>query len=520
MAGQQICDDQDGKHCGKCPYRVVEHGGFTTVFTNPAFNIPVVPLATPQWLTFNFQTPFMWDGVSNLIIDFCTYRNGNTFLFPDWESTTVGAPNTNVWGAQNYYDHGGADNCANTPGFASIYRPSRRPVLLFGVLSGIESSFPDDVDPRRILLQGQIYNGVDPRFPKPSLSFRQTAGQSINLTYRIVGPLPATNVIYEGRKSGNPTINHVAATTALFTYEMTEATGPAAGVNGTLDLRFTAGGSYRLEASYQIPGYTQQWSKEFSIAFPNDLMVRQIRSPLSIPRKYPRGVEMPVSAQIQNVGLNNVTDALVIASIRHLATNSEVYRDTVVWSGNLATGEIATVDFANYSTLNVATYAITVCTELLSAVDQQTANDCQPTSGNYIFETKYNEEVGAQAIDVPGTSGTYYSRRPFTPRGRIINGGIQDLSNIPVRLQIFQNPGRIPVYNQVVIVPDVGADAPLNVASTTFPPFTLQVAGQYEACLTTEYPGDPGSQQQSDLPDILSAAKSCRHIHDRHDKAW
>ncbi|MBK7032350.1 MAG: hypothetical protein IPH49_03560 [Ignavibacteria bacterium] len=359
--------------------------GFTTVFTNPAFNIPVVPLATPQWLTFNFQTPFMWDGVSNLIIDFCTYRNGNTFLFPDWESTTVGAPNTNVWGAQNYYDHGGADNCANTPGFASIYRPSRRPVLLFGVLSGIESSFPDDVDPRRILLQGQIYNGVDPRFPKPSLSFRQTAGQSINLTYRIVGPLPATNVIYEGRKSGNPTINHVAATTALFTYEMTEATGPAAGVNGTLDLRFTAGGSYRLEASYQIPGYTQQWSKEFSIAFPNDLMVRQIRSPLSIPRKYPRGVEMPVSAQIQNVGLNNVTDALVIASIRHLATNSEVYRDTVVWSGNLATGEIATVDFANYSTLNVATYAITVCTELLSAVDQQTANDCQPTSGNYIL---------------------------------------------------------------------------------------------------------------------------------------
>ncbi|MBL0320851.1 MAG: hypothetical protein IPP80_00445 [Ignavibacteria bacterium] len=35
----------------------------------------------------------------------------------------------------------------------------------------------------------------------------------------------------------------------------------------------------------------------------------------------------------QNVGLNNVTDTLVIASIRHLATNSEVYQDTVVWTG-------------------------------------------------------------------------------------------------------------------------------------------------------------------------------------------
>ena len=325
--------------------------GFTTVYTNTAFNLPVIPLAAPQWVTFNFQTPYMWDGVSNIIIDFCTYRPGNSFLFPDWESTTVGPPNTNAWNKQTNYDFVAIDRCATPPTVAYIYSPYNRPVLKFGVLSGIEASFPDDVDPRRILLQGQIYDGVDPRFPKPSLSFRQTAGQSINLTYRIVGPLPSTNVIYEARKSGNPTMNHVAGTTALYTYEMNEATGPSAGVNGNLDLRFTAGGSYRLEASYQIPGYTQQWSKEFSIAFPNDLMVRQIRSPLSIPRKYPRGVEMPVSAQIQNVGLNNVTDALVIASIRHLATNSEVYRDTVVWNGNLATGEMATVDFVNYTCL-------------------------------------------------------------------------------------------------------------------------------------------------------------------------
>ncbi|TNC94232.1 MAG: hypothetical protein FD121_1619, partial [Gallionellaceae bacterium] len=83
------------------------------------------------------------------------------------------------------------------------------------------------------------------------------------------------------------------------------------------------------------------------------------------------------------------------------------------------------------------------------------------------------------------------AKRPFTPRGRIINGGMQDLSNIPVRMQIFQLPGRVPVYNQVVIVPDVGADAPLNISSFDFPAFVPQAAGQYEVCLTTEYPGDP-----------------------------
>ncbi|MBK9183337.1 MAG: hypothetical protein IPM83_09505 [Ignavibacteria bacterium] len=457
--------------------------GMTMVYNNPAFQLPLLT-NTPTWVKFDFSSPFMWDGVSDLMIEYCWSRTAYTYVFPEYEYCTVSP----AYACQNFFYSDGQNYCLTSvtgTGYSS------RPVVQFGVLSGIETSFPDDVDPRRILRQGQIYDGVDPNYPKPSLSFRQTAGQNINLTYKIVGPLPLTNVIYEARKSGNPTMNHIAGSSGLFNYEMTEATGPAAGVNGTLDLRFTPGGSYRVDATYQIPGYTQTWSKEFSIAFANDLMVRQIRSPLSAPKKYPRGVAIPISARIQNVGLNNVTDARVIATVRHQPTNAEVFVDTFDFTGNLATGDLATIDFENFTTMTVATYSITICSELLSAVDQQTVNDCQPMVGSYTFETRYNEEVGASAIEAPTSTNTYYSRRPFTPRGRIINGGIQDLSNIPVRLQIFQNPGRIPVYNQVVIVPDVGAEFPLNVASFDFPPFTPQVAGQYEACLTTEYPGDP-----------------------------
>ena len=457
--------------------------GMTLVHEQTGWQIPLI-VGTPTWVTFNFQTPFMWDGTSNLLIDFCTYRTAYAYVFPEYEYTTPQP----IYATSSFrYGDGGNFCASDQTGTGYAVRPTMR----FGILSGIETSFPEDIDPRRILRQGSIYDGSDPAFPKPSLSFRQTNGQNITLTYRLVGPLPSTNVVYEARRFGNPSIAHTAANTSLFRYEMTEAVGPLAGVNGALDCRFAAGGAYRLEATYSIPGYTQSWQREFNIAFPNDLAVRTIRSPLAIPRKYPRGVTVPISGIIQNVGLNNVTSARCIATVNQLPSGVQVYRDTVEYTGDLATGAQANVDFDNFVSQDVSQFSVTICTELLNAADQQAANDCQPTSGQHIFQTLYNEEVGAQAIEVPSSNATYYSKRPFTPRGRIVNGGMQDLSNIPVRLQIYQLPQRTMVYNQVVVVPDVGAEVPLNISSFDFPAFTPQAAGQFEACLTTEYPGDP-----------------------------
>jgi len=457
--------------------------GMTLVHSQTGWQIPLI-VGTPTWVTFNFQTPFMWDGTSNLLIDFCTYRTAYAYVFPEYEYTTPQP----IYATSSFRYGDGANYCASDQtgtGYAI------RPTMRFGILSGIETSFPEDIDPRRILRQGSIYDGSDPAFPKPSLSFRQTNGQNITLTYRLVGPLPSTNVVYEARRFGNPSIAHTAANTSLFRYEMTEAVGPLAGVNGALDCRFAAGGAYRLEATYSIPGYTQSWQREFNIAFPNDLAVRTIRSPLAIPRKYPRGVTVPISGIIQNVGLNNVTSARCVATVNQLPSGVEVYRDTVEYTGDLATGAQANIDFDNFVSQDVSQFSVTICAELLNAADQQAANDCQPTSGQHIFQTLYNEEVGAQAIEVPSSNATYYSKRPFTPRGRIVNGGMQDLSNIPVRLQIYQLPQRTMVYNQLVVVPDVGAEVPLNISSFDFPAFTPQAAGQFEACLTTEYPGDP-----------------------------
>jgi len=460
----------------------MDMNGFTEVYNVPAYQLPTLT-NNPTWLTYQFNQPFQWDGVSNLVVDICFYRPGYVYIFPDYEYTQPSP----TYATQNYFYGDVVNGCAQTVN-GGLY--AIRPVVRFGVLSGIEQSFPDDVDPRRILRSGSLYAGQSAEFPKPSLTFRQSTGQQIALTYRIVGPLPSTNVIYQARQAGNTTINVTGGFNGLNTFTFSDATGIAAGSGGSLDLTNIPGGAYRVEATYSIAGYSQNWYKEFNIAYPNDVSMRQIRSPLAIPRKYPRGINIPISALIQNVGLNDVTDADVTATITRASGGPPVYQETVKFEGTLRTGEVANVDLPAFNTLDVTTWNVTMCVDLKNAIDNQDANDCLPTTTTHTFQTLYNEEVGGLAIDNPSATGEYWSNRPLTPRGRIINGGMQDLSDIPVRLRITQIPGGV-VYNRQIVVPDVGADPPLNVAFVDFPPFTPPAPGQYEACLITEYPGDP-----------------------------
>ncbi|MBI2793345.1 MAG: T9SS type A sorting domain-containing protein [Ignavibacteria bacterium] len=459
--------------------------GATTVYQATGWNVPIISYnANGTYYTFNFQTPFMWDGTSNLIFEFCSSRTGYTYSAPYTLISYSSAYPRLLYHWQDTYGI-----CNTATGYGTYYY---RPNMRLGVLSGIEQSFPDEVDPRRILRAGAVYDGSSATNPRPSLSFRQTNGQNITLTYKILGPYPSTNVIYEARKSGNPSILHTASNTSLYTYEFTEAVGPAAGPGGELDLTNIGGGSYRVEATFSIPGYSQNWSKNFIIAFDNDLALSTVRSPLAMPKKYPRGVNTPVSVAIQNVGLNNVTSAFATATIRRKSDQQLVYSDNVLWTGNLATGESATIDFKPFNTLEVTQWDLQVCAELQGAFDQQSSNDCLPRPGEtHTFQTLYNQEVGAFSIGRPVGTGTYYAQRPFRPSANIINSGMLDLTDIPVRMEIFKLPARTKVYDELVVFPDVGADPPNNIASSEFPPFTPDVGGQYEACMTVEYPGDP-----------------------------
>jgi hypothetical protein len=459
---------------------------------NPFYveNVPVVfgpqtyTLASTGWSRHDLTTPVTWDGVSNLVVEVCFVNPGcGTYTRNAGTRFSITTTQQTLYRYNDCFP----TICTQPASFVTTARPN----VQFWVASGIEFSFPDDVDPRRILRAGSVYDGSDPAFPKPSLSFRQRPGQAIDLTYRIVGPFPSNATIYEARLSGSTTIRHNAASSGVFTYEFTEATGPAARFDGALDLRFTTGGEYRVIASYKLGSYVQNYERNFNIAFDHDLGIRQIRSPQVIPVKYPRNVSLPVSAVLQNIGLNTESDFELVATVSTHPAGDVVYRDTVQAIEAIAPAISQTYDFRNFVPNDVGQYRVTICANLKGAVDQQPSNDCLPRTGNHIFQVLYNEEAGASEILVPKTTGEYYQNRPFSPEGVIVNGGIIDLTDVPVRMNIYKMPARTLVYSNRQIVPDVNAQVPINFARAVFAPFTPAEAGAYQACLVTEYPGDP-----------------------------
>ncbi|MEN3026856.1 MAG: hypothetical protein ABDH31_03990, partial [Chlorobiota bacterium] len=434
------------------------------------------------WNIHTFSTPFLWDGQSNLLIEICSYRTGYTYNFPQYWGTTV----PNVLYPHAYFISDGQDYCVNL--FSGWAGYTWRPVFRFGVLSGIIESFPDDVDPRRILRAGEVYAGQNPQRPKPSLTYRAVG--NIALTYRIVGPLPSQNSVYIATEGGNPNdtiINLSHPTSGTYTYTMGSAKGPYAGSGGALDLTNAVGGTYRLIASYSMPGYTQEWVKDFIVAFPNDLAVVEILDPQSNapPRrtKYPMGISIPVSARFQNVGLNTITAFRAVAHIWRLPDNTRIYADTVEWTGTLPSAERVTINFARFTqTTQPGLYRLQVCGILLGVNDDQPGNNCLPTTGDYIFEVAYDFEVEATRVVYPASTTILYAGRPFTPIGAFTNNGIGDVTNVQVRMVItrLSPPPVQDVYVADTVVPDVpiGSTIPMN-----FRYFVPPQQGTYRACI-------------------------------------
>lgn len=496
-----------------------DNNGYTLVYSNTAYQRPTSAVPDTNWQYFNFSQQFVWDGTSNLLIDWWEFDaapDNNYYYSLDefWATETRLPTGTNYpsdsyqWPQRWAYQYQGQ---ANTPQWQTCtqgyypaylyqynyntgvggYRPTR-PVFRFSIFSGVTQSFPDDVDPRRILRTGVVYDGSTTARPKPSVSIFQSVGDVNYISYRIVGPLPSTDLQYEARSAGGTNVvTHVPTFNGEATVTWSNAIGPLAGTGGALNLTDANGGAYRAEITVRNSCGENTIYKGFIIAFPNDVAMADIREPRPLPVRYPYQVRLPLSALIQNVGLNDVTDADVAVTVRGPAGNI-VHTDDFRYSGELKTGERASVTFSKTYIANaVGTHTVRMCVDLLNAVDLQPGNNCLPLSGVYDFEINYNEEVGSRSIDIPRISGAeYYESRPFRPQGTIENFGILDLSDIPVRMEIF-DPQGARVYNQIAIVPSVEAMPPFNIAVADFPFFTPTVAGRYRACLTTEYPGDP-----------------------------
>ena len=476
--------------------------GLTEVYSNPSF----VPQPN-QWNVHMFSTPIQWDGQSNVLIEFCSYRTGYSSRWPEFWMTTTNPPVPSL--KYRWRDLG--NWCSMTTGYTSTYH-NRRPVFRFFVQTGITESFPDDVDPRRILRSGEVYDGSDAQHPHPYLKFRTSPGQQLQLTYKIVGPLPSLDPIYIAHEAGNPNdtiLNYTATGSGEVIFEIPAAKGTAAGQNGALDLSNIPGGSYRLIASYSMPGYTQEWVKDFIIAYANDMSVREVVSPYTNdpPRnfKYPQGVPIDVVAKFQNVGLNTVTEFEVVAKIWKDGTLLYEARDTIR-NANMATGDVLSYDFPAFSnTQQVGLYDLQICVNLLKAIvngrevavqDQQAANDCVPKAGEtYRFEVQYDVEIGAVGIEVPANGESYCVNRPMRPVGVFANYGISDQSNVPVRMTIYKLPQRQKVYESNVQVESIPVgEVPVP---QLFDLFTPTEAGQYEAVIESFAGGDGNSSNNS-----------------------
>ncbi|RMF34960.1 MAG: hypothetical protein D6747_03680, partial [Chlorobiota bacterium] len=240
----------------------------TTFYTGATTVFGPQDIAQPQmgWNKHQFQTPFLWDGSSNLLVEVCSqYNQGGSCV--NWTTNCgVFATSVSYNATLYYYTDGNCNMCSQASGYGYY---AIRPNMRFSVLSGIEQSFPDDVDPRRILrtdydYDGGTYGGVV--YPKPSLTFRVPSGQTVQIKYKIVGPLPSTNVVYRALNSANvnDTVITVSGVSGLVTRTFNFSTGPLGGGNGqigngTLQTTLAVGGAYRVEAEYRLPSinYTQ-----------------------------------------------------------------------------------------------------------------------------------------------------------------------------------------------------------------------------------------------------------------------
>ena len=482
----------------------------TTFYTGATTVFGPQDIAQPQmgWNKHQFQTPFLWDGSSNLLVEVCSqYNQGGSCV--DWTTNCgVFATSVSYNATLYYYADGNCNTCSQASGHGYY---AIRPNMRFSVLSGIEQSFPDDVDPRRILrtdydYDGGTYGGVV--YPKPSLTFRVPSGQTVQLKYKIVGPLPSTNVVYRALNSANvnDTVITVSGVSGLVTRTFNFSTGPLGGGNGqigngTLQTTLAVGGAYRVEAEYRLPSinYTQVWSKQFVIAYSNDIALAEIIAPRRPPYKYLRGVNIPIAVRVQNIGLNNATNFRVIAQVKY---QGQIVKgpDTIVYNQTpgLATGQTYTANFSPFNSLTAGTFTFEAWVELLNATDQNTNNNViaalLPAGQTaWTFDVQYDTELETNAILKP-TSGSndVVVNRPYSIVARFRNNGAADQSDVPTTVTVERWNGSSwdLVFQTSKTLPDISATPP-NTSDLVYDPWTPQQTGLHRVCVTISAPGDP-----------------------------
>ena len=163
---------------------------FTSVYSNASYT------TTTGTNTFNFSTPFVWDGVSNVIVQFC------------WSN--------NNYGGTSNYAKGGTTTFVSTAYFRDdILTPS-------DICSGTTATGTTSFRPQ-FIFGGQIRNDISSNY---NWSWAPTA-TLVPSTGNVVVATPAANTVYTATAT-NPTTNCSATRTVSVSLLPLSATAPTA----------------------------------------------------------------------------------------------------------------------------------------------------------------------------------------------------------------------------------------------------------------------------------------------------
>ncbi|MGE5481039.1 MAG: T9SS type A sorting domain-containing protein [Chloroflexota bacterium] len=146
------------------------------------------------------------------------------------------------------------------PMYVYDYGETEDHILEFGRI--IKKSFPGDEPPNNLLAAGQLYDGTTRKitvrgrtfkhhFDKPWVKLVEKPGDGATMSYRIQGPLPSTNVVYEGLDpvTGSTTIDLTDENKSI---DITRSRGLASPTKDG-SMIFIATGQYRLTIGLAEP---------------------------------------------------------------------------------------------------------------------------------------------------------------------------------------------------------------------------------------------------------------------------
>ena len=366
---------------------------------------------------------------------------------------------------------------------------------ILDITAGVKDTYPSQDE---ILFANEDYdgttrmkNGVMTEFKKPQAIFNGVEKAGSQLNYYIQGPLPSNAKVYEGLDpvSGSVDIN-VGNQGPI--YSIQSARGDyAVGTDGTFNA--SRGGTYRVYA--YLLGSPKAKIQTFIVAYDNDLSCIDIVSPKtsSEPKffKYLRGQTISVRGLFQNTGLNAVTEFYAIAQIYN-SDGDMIYRDSVNWEGYITSAQKVEIDFRNVRFNDVGEYTINMCSNLESANDQDSYNDCLPRAGDndYPFEVSYEIQLEASDIMAPEEGGVLMANRPIRPFAEFKNHGIGDASDVPATFKVYKLPTMELAYESNLTIQDIQSGK-YNTQSVFFDQMVLSEPGQYQACATIAATEDP-----------------------------